>query len=432
MELKEARIDQKHQKTEKRCLLTKKQKKVPYMTKKGFKFRKSNSLHHNQIFKLRKESLHREKNKSFDIENYINGQAKPKKAKNNLKYFLQPSLKTKNRTEKNNTFNFFKVNCSSNKTENRNNLKQIHKLRDLKSKLKMFMKGIKKNSFNGNKTIAKNVYALILEDLSKVLNKSKETQKILFGRRKTLNKNSLDLGTSDGNIKLKREKLYLNLQKQYLKTKFKAKKTKKKDKLIETRVEPDELDFFNTMNAFTKNILKTSENHVDFTELYSYLKERHPSMPFLDKECYKLIQLYAENNQNRIIFSSLNQSFNTKGPSLKAFVRKIFQNIMETNELDSKLFESANIDLNIFNKLNNELNCTMLKTERNFILKQKDNGIKEGRAHHKDFSIDLQGLSKAVPDDVTPKGFHQEFTSLANEFSESWRQQLERERKMRN
>ena len=158
-------------------------------------------------------------------------------------------------------------------------------------------------------------------------------------------------------------------------------------------------------------ILKENKTEIDNDHLEAFFNKNGFNFEEIDYETQKILKSYIDTIQKQNIFEVVLQIIEKEDINIEEIIQNAFTNTI-TKISEEQSMSQSDIKLD-FNKnkaisLNSSKICSI------------------GR--DKTFNINLKQIKNDNDPEDTPKGFHQEIDDLVNEFSESWRNQWNKEK----
>lgn len=353
---------------------------------------------------------------------------------------------------------------------------RLEALKTLKTELQLLADNLNNNAFFGNDLIALNIYSSILKKITKSSNFmiEEETTKPL-NKRKSIKGDKTVLNPTEQerqNIDAKKKKIRSMLIENSMQIEQSNEKNENREPLMKTLkllnitqtkvnklitakevgVQTDQVVDLDAIKSAVRNfcsehIRKNTETSISFDDFLTFLDSSKINVPNMTLECEKLFNLLLESEQKCLIFDNVVGLMKEKGINVGTFSKMALNNIALENDLDMKdKTVKQNIEKFDFDELRAKFyvgreadakptpqaqNSNSKSKKRKYYKSQALSRPKKVSTHSEDLSIDLVKLKARCSDDKTPKGFHQEFSDMADEFSLSWRLQLEKEKRIK-
>lgn len=194
----------------------------------------------------------------------------------------------------------------------------------------------------------------------------------------------------------------------------------------------DMANFIAIFKDFSLDLLREgSKVEFKLKNLIEYFQKRGFYFESIDFEMQKLLKSFSDTIQKQLIFEEVIKILEEENIKIDDFLQNSYDRVMQQliAEREQQLAEDDYIDFQEEEEINNqnseEINISDVRSGM-------DNSNYESCSKKLKMSINLKDLGKIKKSNRTPQGFHQEFMGMAAEFSQSWRDQIEKEKKKHN
>lgn len=183
--------------------------------------------------------------------------------------------------------------------------------------------------------------------------------------------------------------------------------------------------FIGNFKDFSAELLREGPKaEFSMASLVSFFKERNFEFEELDFESQKLLKSFCDTVQKQLIFEEVIKILEEENIQIDDFLQLSYERVM------GQLVKEREAQ-------NGEIEP---ETEGNVIAQsasvssavKASNAVSEEPVKRSGLTINLEGLNRENNAEKTPTGFHQEFLGMADDFSLSWRKQIEKERRRLN
>lgn len=350
---------------------------------------------------------------------------------------------------------------------------RLDNLKAMKAELELLDDSLNNNAFLGNNQIAINIYNSILKkhNTNKILkinssntnclnkklrnsrfiyksenidqdketfDKKRDKHKALGFSKKFLEAKSVDkLPKKD--LPNKTISLLNSTQKQI------DKKLNRRETAVQTEQDTNTSEFINHVRVFCiEYIRKNSDTPICFEDFMNYLALKNIVLPNINIEYERLFYILLDCEQKHIIYDKIMKTMMENSINIEMFSKVALNNIALINDFNVEnkaikkaiesfyfgiLLDKLTVTSNSKNNSTSKDKFNLRENMRKYYKSQISRKPKKLKAYNEDLSIDLVKLNTKEYNNKTPKGFHQEFSEMADEFSLSWRLQMEKEKR---
>lgn len=183
--------------------------------------------------------------------------------------------------------------------------------------------------------------------------------------------------------------------------------------------------FIGNFKDFAGELLREGPKaEFSMSALVSFFKARNFEFEELDFESQKLLKSFCDTVQKQLIFEEVIKILEEENIQIDDFLQLSYERVMgqlvKEREAQNGELEAESED---YIAAQSATVSSALKTS---------NAVFEEPVKRSGLTINLEGLNREHNAEKTPTGFHQEFLGMADDFSLSWRKQIEKERKRLN
>ena len=186
----------------------------------------------------------------------------------------------------------------------------------------------------------------------------------------------------------------------------------------------DKNKFLTINKKFILLEMKKKKNNFSIKKMDKFFAKNNFSLNELDFELQKLLKIHNEYYQKQIIYENIKEFINENivNFDFKEFTEKAYK-ILFLKFLDNNSeFDFSDCEKS-YKKISTIEKKRLIK-EKIYGKKEKDLSVKK---ENQKMNLNLNCLNKKEKNLLlTPKGFHQEFLALADQFSLSWREKLKK------
>jgi hypothetical protein len=184
-------------------------------------------------------------------------------------------------------------------------------------------------------------------------------------------------------------------------------------------------EFIEACKNFSSELLKQGlKGEFKLNDLIKFLESQGHFFEELDFEAQKLLKTLCDCIQKQLIFEGVIRILEKENINIEEYIQCAYERVMKQLLQDATEEETQSVQ----HSESLTFSSQKLTTEE-YNINSFDLGEKQSK--NKMLCLNLDGLKTNGAPDRTPKGFHQEFSDMAKEFSLSWRMQLEKEQNKR-